>query len=95
MGLTEYEREVLRSELQSNGAEYVAVFGSYARDEETDSSDVDVLVRFIEPKTYLQLARIERELGEQLGKQIELVTEDSLSPYIAERVETEKDVLLA
>lgn len=95
MGLTSTERDTIRERLRDEGAEYVAVFGSYVRDEETAGSDVDVLVRFAEPKTLLGLARIERELGERLGKPVELVTEAALSPYLVARVDAEKEVLLA
>lgn len=95
MGLTSTERDAIRDRLRAEGAEYVAVFGSYARGEETAGSDVDVLVRFLEPKSLLELARIERELGQRLGKPVELVTEAALSPRLADRVDAEKEVLLA
>lgn len=61
----------------------------------TASSDADILVRFPEPTTLLELARIERELGDLLGKPVELVTEPSLSPHLVARVDAEKEVLLA
>lgn len=77
------------------GGGYVALFGSYVRDEETSTSDVDVLVRFPEGVSLLELARIERELSEALGKPVELVSERSLSPHVAPRVDDEKEVLLA
>lgn len=95
MGLSEVERETIRNQLRAEGASYVALFGSYARDEETPASDVDVLVRFSGRKTLLDLARIEHELSDALGKPVELVTEPSLHPLVASRVEDEKDVLLA
>lgn len=95
MGLSSREREEIREHLRSEGATSVALFGSYARDEETPSSDVDILVRFSETKTLLDLARIERELGAMLGKPVELVTEPSLSPHVRDRVTDEQEVLLA
>lgn len=95
MGLDEADRETIRERLRTEGASYVALFGSYARGEETASSDVDVLVRFSAPKTLFELARVERELSDALGKPVELVTEPSLHPLVAARVEEEKEVLLA
>lgn len=95
MGLTATDRDTIRERLRDEGAVYVAVFGSYARGEVTASSDVDVLVRFTEPKTLLQFARMERELGERLEKPVELVTEAALSPHLVARVDAEKEVLLA
>ena len=95
MGLTAEERKTIRERLRAEDANYVAVFGSYARGEETRTSDVDVLVRFSVRKSLLEIARIERELADALGKPVELVTERALSPYIAGRVDEEKEVLLA
>lgn len=95
MSLTSTERDQIRERLRAEGGSYVAVFGSYARDEETQTSDVDILVRFSTRKTLLELARIERELADLLGKPVELVTEPSLSPHLVDRVNEEKEVLLA
>lgn len=88
-------RDTIRETLRAEGADYIAVFGSYVRDEETSESDIDVLVRFGEPKSLLDVIRIERELSDELGIQVDLVTEQSLSPYIADRVQDELEVLLA
>lgn len=95
MGLTAAERDVIREHLRAEGAAYIAVFGSYVRDEETPTSDIDVLVRFDGRVSLLELARIERELGERLGRPVELVTEAALSPHLLPQVDAEKDVLLA
>lgn len=95
MPMPVHVREVIREKLQDEGAVYIAVFGSYARAEETPESDLDVLVRFSGSKSLLDVARIERELAEAVGIDIDLVTEPSLSPYIADRVHSELEVLLA
>lgn len=87
-------RDRIRRTLRTEGADYVAVFGSYVRDEETPESDLDVLVRFTEPKSLLEVTRIERELSDQLGIPVDLVTEQSLSPYMSEQVYNECEVLL-
>jgi predicted nucleotidyltransferase len=88
-------RDTIRDVLQTEGADYVAVFGSYVRGEETSESDIDILVRFAEPTSLLDVTRIERELSDELGIQVDLVTEQSLSPYIADHVHSECEVLLA
>jgi len=46
-----------------------------ARGEETEESDVDLLVRFARPKSLLDLVRIEREFSEALGRKVDLLTE--------------------
>lgn len=64
----------------------IGLFGSYVRDEQTGSSDLDVLVSFEQPVSLLELVRLENELTEQLGVPVDLVTKDSLKPRIRERV---------
>jgi predicted nucleotidyltransferase len=58
--------------------EKIGIFGSFARQEETDSSDIDILVRFRGTVSLLDIARIHRELSALLGKQVDLVTEPAL-----------------
>ena len=71
---------------ERNDITYLGLFGSFARSEATTTSDVDLLVRFRTPKSLLDLIRIEREFSERLGRPVDLVTENALSPYLKERV---------
>lgn len=59
-------------------AEKIGLFGSYARKEGTSESDIDILVKFKDTSTLLQLAKIHRELSQILGKKVDLVTESSI-----------------
>ena len=59
------------------------LFGSFARGEETSSSDVDILVRFDRTKSPIGLLaymRMHRELEERLGRKVDLVEEGTLRP---------------
>lgn len=58
--------------------ERIGIFGSFARHEETENSDIDILVKFKETISLLDLVRIHRELSELLGKEVDLMTEPSL-----------------
>ena len=58
--------------------ERIGIFGSYARQEENDASDIDILVRFRSTPSLLDLARIHRELSIVLGKKVDVVTESAL-----------------
>lgn len=69
--------------LKRHGVEFAGVFGSYARGEAGDESDVDLLVRLSEPLSLVQLVGLERELSEALGAKTQVVTEKSLHRYIA------------
>jgi len=64
----------------------LGLFGSYVRDEQTDDSDLDVLVEFEEPISLFDLARLENELTAHLGVEVDLVTKGSLKPRLEARV---------
>jgi predicted nucleotidyltransferase len=76
----------------------LTVFGSTVRGEATKNSDLDLLVSLKpsnqRPKLGLfKLIEIEQILQKKLGREIDLVTEDSLSPYIRPYVEKEKVII--
>jgi hypothetical protein len=64
----------------------IGVFGSVARDEQTGKSDIDLLVEFSKPVGFVTFMRLENFLSERLGKQVDLVTSDSLKPVIRQDV---------
>jgi hypothetical protein len=75
--------------------EFLGVFGSAARGEARPESDVDVLVRF-SPQVkigYFKLYDVEKSLAESLGKSVDLVTQDALSPYIKDQVYSDLKVI--
>jgi predicted nucleotidyltransferase len=67
----------------------LGIFGSYARGEQESDSDLDLLVAFDKPVTLFDLVRLENELAEELGIEVDLVTKDSLKPRIETRVRDE------
>lgn len=76
----------------------MAIFGSTVRGEATQKSDIDLLIRLKpsseRPKLGLfKLMEIEESLQKKLGREVDLITEDSLSPYIRPYVEKEKVVI--
>lgn len=72
--------------LKASNVKFAGFFGSFARGEAKKTSDIDILVRFSEPISLLGLIRLERIISEKIGKDVDLVTEDSLSPFIKEEV---------
>ena len=72
----------------------LAFFGSVLRDDFAPESDIDVLVEF-EPDHIPGLAffTMQRELGEILGRTVDLHTPADLSPYFREEVLDEAEVL--
>jgi predicted nucleotidyltransferase len=78
---------------RQNDVAMVGIFGSAARGDVTDQSDIDLLVRFTKRKGFFALVRLERELSQALGRKVDLVTEAALSPYIRERIMDDLQVL--
>lgn len=66
----------------------IGIFGSYARGEEKETSDVDVLVEFEEP-TFRNFMGLVFFLEELFDREVDLVTVKGLSPYIRPYVEGE------
>jgi predicted nucleotidyltransferase len=71
------------------GVESLVLFGSVARGEATQASDVDLLVAFDRPTGYFGLVRLQLFLQELLGCEIDLGTPGSLRPAMRARVEKE------
>lgn len=83
----------LISVLRENNASRISLFGSYARGEQTADSDIDVLVAFSEKKSLLTLVRLQRELSDQLGISVDLLTEQSLSPVLLPKIKPDLRVI--
>lgn len=64
----------------------LGIFGSYARGEQTEESDLDVLVAFDGPVSLLDLVRLENELGDRLGVDVDVVTKRGLKPRVESHV---------
>lgn len=64
----------------------VYVFGSYARNEATDESDVDILIdRTGSPIRGIMIGGLYNDLCESVGKEIDMVTTDTLNQESARR----------
>ena len=80
---------------KTNDVAMVGVFGSMARGEANEDSDIDLLVRLARPKSLLSLVALERKLADALGRKVDLLTENALSPYLRDRILGELQVLYA
>jgi hypothetical protein len=67
----------------------ISIFGSVARDEAQDGSDVDILVEFSEPVGLFHFVRLKRYLEELLGARVDLVTPGALKAQLRERILSE------
>jgi uncharacterized protein len=72
--------------IRSFGVQSLALFGSVARDEATEASDLDFLVEFEGSATFDRYMDLKFFLEDLFGKPVDLVTRRSLKPQIAESV---------
>ncbi|MBI1869480.1 nucleotidyltransferase family protein [Candidatus Gottesmanbacteria bacterium] len=64
----------------------IGIFGSIARDEHKETSDVDVLVELSNPLGMFKFIELEEFLSKVIGKKVDLVTNKALKPAIKEEV---------
>jgi len=76
-----------------NSVTKVGVFGSVARGEATEQSDVDLLVYFAQRKSLPAVVALERQISEILGRKVDLLTEAALSPYLRDAIKNEMAVV--
>ncbi len=76
-----------QQELSAFGVTQIGLFGSFIRDEARADSDIDLLVDIHkEKKTFKNFMGLAYYLEDLLGRKVELVTKQSLSPYIGPHI---------
>ena len=75
-----------KGKLADMGIRRLAVFGSFARNEATDTSDIDLLVEFSRPVGLFEFSRVRRQLSELLGREVDLITFAGLREELRERI---------
>lgn len=78
-----------REELYRLGGHHLAIFGSIARNEANEDSDVDILVDFDSKKGLFGFADLKLYLEEILGCHVDLVTKRALHPALKMRILSE------
>jgi len=67
----------------------IGINGAVARGEQTEASDIDILVEFSRPVGFFTFIELEEYLSLRLGAPVDLVTPDALKPLVRERVAAE------
>jgi len=83
--LDEKREEILRI-ASEHGAREVRVFGSVARGEDDEESDIDFLVELETGRSLMDLGGLQMELESLLGRRVDVVTVRGLKARIRERV---------
>ena len=74
---------------QRFGVTELALFGSFARDEATDGSDVGILIRYDGPATSKSYFGVQFYIEDLLGRRVDLVTHKALRSEFRPYVERE------
>lgn len=84
--------DIVRNYFQDKPIRKAWLFGSYARGEQTPSSDIDILVDFDSDNqiSLLDHSRMMCDLEDIFQKKIDLVPEDCLYPYIRKFIDNDK-----
>lgn len=77
-----------RSEFLRYGILNIGLFGSYVRDEQSDKSDIDILIDFEPDQESFDNFMAVYDLVEKLfeNEKVEIVTKNGLSPYIGPKI---------
>lgn len=65
-----------------NSINYVAVFGSFARGEQTKKSDIDLMVSFTRPIGLFEFVDVKMKLEKKLQRDVDLVTPNGIRPRL-------------
>lgn len=79
--------------LSKHNPKKIGIFGSFARNQQSRSSDIDILVDFKEQKSILELIEIEMELEDALKRKVDLITETSVHPYLKDYIQKDLQVI--
>jgi len=83
---------VIRDFFKSQPVERAYLFGSCSRGEETEKSDVDILVKYTDNNglSLLDISRLIVALSSKLNRQVDLVEEDYIKPFAVDSVNCDK-----
>lgn len=87
-------RSIITPVLRRHDVIRAAVFGSFARGESREGSDIDVLVEFKGEKSLLDLAGLKIELEELLKRKVDVLTYNSLHTLLKDKILSEQEAIL-
>jgi len=85
--ITSSQQELIKSLLKPTEVSFIGVFGSYARGDQQQDSDLDILVEFSKEISLLDLVGLEQNLTEKLGIKVDLVSRRSVNEHLMPYIE--------
>ena len=79
--------------LREAGVQYAGVFGSVARGEAGPDSDVDILVKFSGMPTFAAYLKLDDDLRQELGREVDLITEGGMNKLLRPYIERDLEVI--
>ncbi len=73
------------------GVTKIGLFGSYARDEQTEDSDIDIAIEIDSKNSFRSFFGLKKEIEQKLGKKIDLGIESALKPIAKKHIQ--KDLI--
>jgi predicted nucleotidyltransferase len=80
------KREEIIALAAKHKAEHVRVFGSVARGDANEDSDVDLLVSFVPGASLFDLIHLQEDAAHLIGVPVDVVSERGLSPFLEDRI---------
>lgn len=84
--LSQIQKDIIIETMMPFKPVKIGVFGSYARNEETENSDIDILYEFKNTIGLFKLVRIQLELEKKLNRKIDLVSEKYIYKSIKPKI---------
>ncbi|GIW59283.1 MAG: hypothetical protein KatS3mg087_0349 [Patescibacteria group bacterium] len=79
--------------LKNYNVKKAALFGSYIRNEQTNQSDIDLLVELPESLSLIDVIAIQQDIEDSTGKSVDLVEYEALKPAIRNSVLSQAQVI--
>ena len=91
--IEELKTRIIRT-LKHHDVTRAAIFGSFARGDAEENSDLDLLVEFIGEESLLGIVGLKLELEDALGRSVDVLTYNALHPAIRDRILGEQVIVL-
>jgi hypothetical protein len=90
--MNQEQLKIINEICRQNGITYLGLFGSFARGDYNDRSDVDLLAKYREPLSLLEKGRVINSFQDVLGREVDLVSSKHLKkgirPYVEKDLKT-------